>query len=245
MVSISKVISIFRRDGLYATFKKAISFAYNHYIAPLLPLTKAVYNGVDVKDARLFDSILPWRDKDKPYWEYNTIRGIESNVNKGDVVVVVGGGLGVTAVRAAQEAGCSGQVFVYEGSSKRITQLQDTIERNDVSDRVDITHGVVGPLISLDGVAGDAIHVSPEKLPECDVLELDCEGAEIEILEKLTIRPGVILVESHGMNGATSSKIEDILKEMSYSVVSKEPADKVLKEYCVENDIYNLVAVRD
>jgi hypothetical protein len=34
--------------------------------------------------------------------------------------------------------------------------------------------------------------VAPVELPGCDVLELDCEGAEIVILRDMTIRPRVV-----------------------------------------------------
>lgn len=73
---------------------------------------------------------------------------------------------------------------------------------------------------------------------------MDCEGAEIEILENLTIRPRVILVESHGMLDAPSSEIEELLNELSYSVKSKEIADRGLEDTCLEYDIYSLTAVQ-
>jgi hypothetical protein len=38
--------------------------------------------------------------------------------------------------------------------------------------------------------------VTPAELPECDVLELNCEGSEIGILRNMTIRPRAIAVET-------------------------------------------------
>jgi hypothetical protein len=81
-------------------------------------------------------------------------------------------------------------------------------------------------------------------LPECDVLLLDCEGSEIGILEKLTVQPRVILVESHGMYDSPSQEIEELLKRQSYSIKSKEPAVKE-SEFCCDNDIYSITAVRE
>jgi hypothetical protein len=47
--------------------------------------------------------------------------------------------------------------------------------------------------------------ISPAELPECDILELDGEGAESLILRNMTIRPRVIAVETHGVYGAPTS----------------------------------------
>lgn len=219
-------------------------FIYNRHIAPLIPTKTVVYNGVEVDAARYFDSFLPWRKQDDLHYESGLISGLDRWAKNGDHVVIVGGGWGVTAVNSAWNTGESGKVTVYEGSSKEINHIRKTTHQNNVSDRISVRHGVVGPLISLRGDSGEATSVSPEELPECDVLQLDCEGSEINILENLKIRPRVILVESHGMNGAPSSKVEKKLKMQSYSVISKEVADKGKEDICVNSDIHVLVAVR-
>lgn len=237
-------LAILRKDGPFELLKMGVDFAYDRYIAPLIPRTTTVYNGVDVRAARYFDSVLPWRDKQKPHYESGIIDGLETYVETGDSIVIVGGGWGITAVKAAQQTGSSGKVTVYEGSAKEINYIQETIHKNNVSDRVETNHSVVGSVVSLRGEMGEATHISPEELPECDVLELDCEGSEVEILEKMTIRPRIILVESHGMANAPSSKVEQLLMELSYSVKTKQVADKGLETICRSNDIYSLVAVR-
>lgn len=63
--------------------------------------------------------------------------------------------------------------------------------------------------------------------------------------ENLSIRPRVIIVETHGMNDAPSSKIEELLEAMSYSVTSKEVAEKEVEEFCAKNDTHTLTAVRE
>jgi hypothetical protein len=193
---LTKAIAVLRRDGLLGLLNKGVPFVYNRHIAPIMPRTNAVYIGVDVEAARYFDSILPWRDKNKPHYESGLVSGLEDYVETGDSIVIVGGGWGVTAVKAAQQAGSSGKVTVYEGSAKEIDHVKNAVERNGVSGRVKIIHSIVGPIVSLRGEAGKATHTPPDELPECDVLELDCEGSKIEILESITIRPRVILIES-------------------------------------------------
>ena len=39
--------------------------------------------------------------------------------------------------------------------------------------------------------------VPPTALPEADVYEIDCEGAETFILKQMTARPGTVMVETH------------------------------------------------
>lgn len=53
--------------------------------------------------------------------------------------------------------------------------------------------------------------VAPAALPACDILELDCGGAEMVILRNMTIRPRVIAVEAHGLYGAPTVAVKELL----------------------------------
>jgi hypothetical protein len=53
------------------------------------------------------------------------------------------------------------------------------------------------------------------------VLELDCEGAEKEILEKFETKPNVIIVETHPELGTGPEKITKILNEQGYEIVNR------------------------
>lgn len=241
---IYRAVRLLKKEGFISLVKKATPFVYDRHIAPHLPRTGyASYNGVSVKAARCFDSTLPWRNPDHPHYESGLISGLNEQVYRDDSVVIIGGGWGVTTVKAGQKVGESGDITVYEGAASEINKITDTITKNNVSDRTDIVHAIVGQEISLRGEAEDAERISPRELPECDVLLLDCEGSEVEILEKLSVRPRVILVESHGMYDAPSDKIEELLEGLAYSIKLKEPAVKD-SEFCINNDIYSITAVR-
>lgn len=243
--NLSRAVRVLKEDGILSLLQSGFHFIYNRQIAPLFPRTNAEYNGVKVNDysTYYFDSIVPWRIKKRPYYESGLISGLEEHLKEGDRVAIIGGGWGVTAVKSAQIVGKSGKVIVFEGAADKISHIQETVTMNKVSNNVDVDHCIVGPVMNLRSEAGGAKHISPDKLPECDVLELDCEGAEIEILKNMTIRPRVILVESHGMYDAPSSKIENILIDNSYSVKLKEVADKGNRKKCIDNDIYSISAV--
>ena len=241
-----KAIDILRSEGLTTLFRRGLNFIYRRTVLPILPRRSVRYNRINVPTARLFDGILPWRSlKNRPNYESGLIAGMEDHIKSGADVVIVGGGWGVTAVKAAEKVGSDGTVTVYEGSAKEVERVRLTVETNEYDDIVTVNHAIVGTALNLRGDSGDATIMGPDDLPQCDVLELDCEGAEIEILEGLTIRPNVILVESHGRYDAPTDKIVSILSDKSYSVVKNVIADEDLREQCESDDIRVLTALSD
>lgn len=239
-------IKILRQEGPKTLLLEGTDFVYRRTIASFLPRRLVQYNGIDVPRARLFDGILPWRNrKDRPNYESGLISGIEELVEQGDDVLIVGGGWGVTAVKAAEKVGSDGAVTVYEGSAKEVERVRRTAKTNGVADIVTVNHAIVGTALNLRGDSRNAMIVSPSDLPQCDVLELDCEGTEIEILEHLTNSPRVILVETHGQYDAPTEEVVSILSDRSYSVVANVIADKDLREQCEADDIRVLTAMSD
>jgi len=90
----------------------------------------------------------------------------------------------------------------------------------------------------------DAQIVSSPDLPDCDVLVLDCEGAEIEILLEMEIRPRVVFVETHGMYYAPEVAIRDKLDCEGYKIDESMVAEKQLRDICEDNGIYVLYSIR-
>ena len=66
---------------------------------------------------------------------------------------------------------------------------------------------------------------APCRLPDCEVLQLDCEGSELEILRDLTIEPGAVLVETHGVFGAPMNIVASLLDKAGYLVSDLAPAE--------------------
>lgn len=213
---------------------------YGHYVTLLPFIQSPKYNGVRIRTAHL-----PWEDVDRPLYESGLCSAIERCVRQGDDVVIIGGGRGVTAVKAAQKVGETGSVVVFEGSLKQVRKTRETVRLNDVKEIVEIHHCIVGPDKNVYGAEEDATprQMSVGELPECDILELDCEGAEIEILEDLSQKPRGIFVESHGVYDAPSTEISVLLKEMSYEITSITVADKHKENFCKENDILVITAL--
>jgi hypothetical protein len=95
------------------------------------------------------------------------------------------------------------------------------------------------------GNPGDVGAVMPPcQLPACDVLELDCEGAEVEILRGMIIQPRVILVETHGLFGAPTDLVASLLETRGYVVSDRGLAEQSHAEYCAKHDIRVLHGVK-
>ncbi len=174
---------------------------------------------------RLFDRGTP---------EHSSFEGALASVHRdhtcqGDQVAVVGGGFGITTVAAA-EAGA--RVTVDEASADRLAALRETLRLNGVDpDRVTPRQSVVAELADAEaetkGMDPDAVPtVAPADLLPCDVLELDCEGAERAVLRGLgdgatdTPLPRLVAVEIHPIKlGENPGEVLDLLSGLGYEPV--------------------------
>lgn len=194
---------------------------YNSTLRSRLPYKISVHNGVPVKgEARLLDLT-----EEFPDYEAALIAGVRDNVRAGDSVVIVGGGLGVSTVVAVNATGRRGTVETYEASEAQFEQIGETVRLNKVAENVELNHAIVGEYLDYNseqyGGEGSADTVEPAELPKSDVLVLDCEGAEIEILEQLSYEPRVIIVETHAFLGAPEEEVREILDERNYDIISR------------------------
>lgn len=195
---------------------------YNYFLRDHIPRKISVHNGVPTRaHARLLDP------KDEfPEHEEALIRAIRNQANQGEDVVIVGGGLGISTVATACSVRPGGSVITYEASQSQVQNVKETVDLNQVSDIVTIKHGIVGPYSSFSedkyGSTGDAPRIDTSKLPNCGSLVLDCEGAEVEIIREMEIRPKTIVVETHGFLGTDEESVRSALGENGYEVIDRE-----------------------
>lgn len=241
---LGRAVTVFRKEGPTELLRRSIWFSYNNLLRPGLPRIIVEYNEVKVRGARFGDQIVGRYTTDIPSYEERLVSGIRKHVEEGDTIVVVGGGWGVSTVAAARQAGKEGRVISYEGSEDEVEKVHETIRLNDVNDRVAVHHVIVAQARSLRGEKGRASSLSPKELPDCDVLVLDCEGAEVEILEEMSIQPHIVIVETHGMYDATKENIEYLLAHRGYEVIDQGVAEQRMRKFCIENDIYVLIGAK-
>lgn len=235
-----KACRVYVDEGSHTLIRKGLQFGYDNYVRPLLPQRVVSYNGVLVRASHLGDALIPWQNTDVSEYEDTIIQGIRQHTRKGDTIVIVGGGWGVSSVVAAEQVGDSGKVITFEGSRDAVEKVKETADLNGVADRISVRHAVVSQAISLRGEKDSAQVIPPEELPNCNLLSLDCEGAEMSILEEMSIRPGNVIVETHGMYGSPKTSVESQLEEIRYEVLSKDIAEPRIREFCEQNGIYVL-----
>ena len=243
MSLITEAYKIYREKGVRFLLRRTVHFVYFGILRPRFPYTTVEYNGVTVRSAKLFDRYVPGQRADRPSYESGIVDALKSHVDRGDSVVVIGGGRGVTTVHSAWNAGGAGSVIVYEGSKEMISRVAETLALNRVGDCVALRNAVVGRGVDVWGEATDNV-VHPSDLPECDVLVLDCEGAEMDVLAEMTIRPRVIVAETHGLYDAPSGEVAALLEERGYTVTNQTVADRGLEEICKKDDIKVMTAIR-
>lgn len=238
-----------RERGPARLLSDAVAYGYREILRPRLPGRPVAYAGmptaVEVKpgDRWLPARWVPGDVRDIPDYEATLVEHLREHVRPGDRVVVVGGGVGVTAVVAARQAGAAGTVQVFEGSAAGVRAVRQTARLNAVADRIAVEHAVVARAVHVYG-RHPGRSVDPSALPACDVLELDCEGSEIEILSTLAVRPRAILVETHGIYGAPTDRVLGLVGALGYDAREVGVAEPRIAEICREGDIRVVVGVR-
>jgi hypothetical protein len=250
----AKVVQLLRNYEFEELSKRAVGYLYRRTIRKLLPTIAEVrYSGIPISRERKFGDVklpvflIPHPLEDIADYEQTLIDALKSEIRVGDSVTIVGGGEGVTAVVAAQAVGETGSVVCFEGGGWGVQKVKATGIRNKMSRRLTVKHAVVGEAINVYGDPAQlsTLVVAPAELPACDILELDCEGAEIVILRNMTIRPRVIVVETHGFYGAPTVVVKEILEELGYAVEEWGLAEPRLSKICETNDIRVLLGKRN
>jgi hypothetical protein len=250
----TKALDILRDAGFLGLARRSTGFLYRRTIRKLLPKAGAVrYSGIAISRDRKWGDLsvpafmVPFMLEDIPNYEAVLINALRSNVQSGDTVVVVGGGEGVTVTVSAEAVGAAGSVVCFEGNESFAENVRITAARNGVSERVTVRHAIVGKDVNVYSDYGgrkSTTLVMPEDLPNCDVLELDCEGAETVILKHLKFSPRVIIVETHGINGAPTTEVRMVLQTRGYHVLDLGWAEPNLLDNCARGDIRVLAAQR-
>lgn len=196
-----------RRAGVRGVLRDGPAHAYEH-VWPYLPRGGHVEkNGVEIaRRSAVTDRFLPALltrrvPGDDPGYEALLLAAVRDTVGEGDAVVIVGGGEGVSTVVAADRVGPDSHVTVYEGGAEQADRVRRTVAHNGVADRVAVRHAVVGEAKSLRSSPTGADVVAPSDLPECDVVVVDADGAEVTVVEGLAADPATLVVEHHRVPG--------------------------------------------
>jgi hypothetical protein len=224
---LNKVRKTVKNEGIIVLSIRAIRLAYRK-IKPLLPERYGEYQGYKVPSHRMLETVIDVKEKNRPNYESGLIDALEKNVQEGDEVVILGGGLGVTAAKASELTGSPSRIKLFEASKKQVQKIRKTLFLNNL-EGVQVEHALVGKNIDVYGSLDGAKKVRADEIPECDVLEMDIEGSEKEILENLQIRPRTIIVETHGNKGAPTSVVKEKLRNLGYRISNVRLAENLIE----------------
>jgi hypothetical protein len=108
---------------------------------------------------------------------------------------------------------------VYEGGKEQYKILKDVLSLNNTKAPVSIINSIVEKEVNCWSKSNNIIKAN--QIKDCNVLEIDCEGAELEIIENIQIQPRVIIVELHPwlieeMDGI--ERIKKVLTKKGYNI---------------------------
>jgi len=200
---------------------RIVGGAYRRTVRKILPSTgHELMNSVPVNGERkLFDKFLPYNY----HYSVNHIHEnglLEAQKEAEDVnkALVIGGGYGVSSIHLAKQH--DAEVQVYEAGAERCEKIQRNVEVNGLEDQVSLTRAIVGEAITIKGGAEGAETVPITDLEiNVDLIELDCEGVEAKVIEKLESLPEYLVVEFHPKKVEQDfSEFQDLLKRKGYVI---------------------------
>jgi len=215
----TKVKNAYQRGGITRVLRGGLGIVISNVFD--IPQKIAIKNQVAVRSVGLLDP-----NDVHPDTEKELVASVRAHVRSGEDVVVVGGGYGVSTVWNARKVGDDGSVVAFEPGADAVETVRQTIEMNGVDHVADVEWAAVGPEVSVRGTTAGADAVPPEDVPDCDVLEMDCDGAEIDILDGLTIEPRLIIVETHGVFGTPEDAVREKLAARGYEVIERNVHDE-------------------
>jgi hypothetical protein len=240
---LDSVIDIYQRKGISKLILHIISYLLQK-VELVTPYITTDYNDIAVLRYDVSDVLNPGVEvRNRPFYEDTIISELRSIASRGDRIVILGGGVGVTTVHAAQLVGDSGKILVYEASEDMIDIHKRTVCNNHTPASIDTEHAVIGSSKNIWGKEGDNEYLAPASLPEADIYVIDIEGAELDVIPHLS-KPDNIIIETHGTYGSPSEKVRQYLRGRGYSVRDAGVAEPRQAAEHERRDIRVLVGTR-
>tara|TARA_B100000131_G_scaffold204636_1_gene196686 strand:+ start:502 stop:1035 length:534 start_codon:yes stop_codon:yes gene_type:complete len=146
---------------------------------------------------------------------------IETYIKEGDTVIIIGTNVGMSTIKAAKKTKKSGKVFSYEAVKFKLDIAKDAAQINNVEKQIEFIHAIIEKNVYIPEDIDESVNVLPaSKLPDCRVMTIDCEGAELEVLKNITIKPEIIYTEIHPHLGVNIEEIKTTLQNKNYDIVS-------------------------
>lgn len=225
-----KWINSIPRFGFY--YKSKFTLGYRCYKEFLFPINPLIYLKTLLESLHLREDL----------WKLDELGILKSHnliYNPDYKILAVGVGSGISLIHNCSKNSKKASYVAIEASANQIELATNNARLNNVDlDKFTIHQGYVGiptGVYKSDTISSRHLDIN---LFDFDVLELDCEGSEIEILESMTARPKHIIVEMHPHKRKIDiDKFNSNLKLKGYNLVQiftvsgKVVTKDVYKEY--------------
>lgn len=187
-------------------------------------------------------------------WEKTIISLYQTYINKGDVVLDIGGYLGTSTIPFSLLVGDKGKVLTYEPQPLIYNLLEKTIEENNLHNVQLFNKGVYSSNGSVDfienntGKAGingfrkltaksnkisiDTITIDSLNLDKIDFIKIDTEGAEWEVLKgahhSINKFKPMLHIETFMKRKNNKEKLEQFCNDYGYKIIYKKSSDFIL-----------------
>lgn len=173
--------------------------------------------------------------------------------SKDDIILAVGVGSGISLIHNCAKPRSKRSFIGIDGSIEQIEIAKANAELNGIDfSKFELIEGYAGLPMNVYGEYNQQSkkNIDINKM-RFDVLELDCEGSEIEILRNLTVHPRHIIVEMHPM--FRDFNIDEFLEDMEnkgynlgriYTVNGELVDSKNIDEYYSAEFIEKMVKYR-
>jgi len=217
MTSFNKKIKRLYREHGFSGLIEAVIFKFLGKCFNVPSRKIAVFNGIAVRGASFHSKTDIF-----PEHEAELISAIRNHIKNGEKVLVIGGGSGASTVAVAHQIGNNGSIIAYEANKNSAARTKETINLNKVDGRVEIKHAIIEKPVYLLGDLGNPPLIPASDFSECDVLVMDCEGAELPILQNMKIRPRLIIVEAHPLLNSPKEDVVKLLDTLGYKIISSD-----------------------
>ena len=225
-------------EGGYSLLLQRVFNKFHSAVRPVLPEKKFRKGKLDFI-GKLGDHHNTSETVMEPQAKWEARTSVNRYVGHYDVVICIGTGEGLTPTHCARQGA---SVIAYEPAEPMVEKTRETAEVNEVREKIRVVPAIFHADQDTDvwgDLHRDLIFLEGSDLDgNVDVLELDCEGAELEILKDIDIRPRVIICEVHEVFGVEYSDVLRELRKMDYQVVEEFPQN-------VDDGTLNIVAKKE
>lgn len=210
-----KIRKAFKEGGFSLVLQRSFNYTHNR-VRKYLPKKEFTKSHLPY-EGRLGDYHNSKQPVERNDIKWQARQSVFRYVNNNDKCFCIGGGEGITASHMAEKGD---HVVIAEPAKQMIEKINSTMSlSNHENYEVKPWLFYSSPEEDIWGnLHSETEQKTGEDIPKCDVLEMDCEGAELPILRDIEVCPRVLIVEVHCKKGIDYNEVIDTVEEKGYHI---------------------------